>query len=46
MRSIKILSITGCLLCGLLFADFFPVGGWRCERLYQADSCAFNDGGY
>ena len=38
MRYIKATIFLLCI-CGLAWADFFPIGGYGCERLRQADSC-------
>ena len=44
MKSVKKTPIIVllCLLCSVVWADFFPIGGYGCEKLYQADSCNLN----
>ena len=42
MKSVKIASIILISVVAAAYADFFPLSGYRCERLYQSDSCNLN----
>lgn len=43
MRRIRITALIPLMLsCSIGYPNFFPVGGYRCERMLQADSCNMN----